>query len=85
MKLQSGKGGSAECGGAVIKHSHHFSHSRVFGKLLYDLRLCEFFEKAWWAVTWASTQLLPISPIFRRNLLLLTEYSLTSPQSIKAQ
>ena len=32
MKWQSGKGGSAGCSGAVIKHSLTFSHSRVFGK-----------------------------------------------------
>ena len=85
MKWQSGEGRSAECSGAVIKYSPHFLHSRVFGKPLHDLRLFEFFEVAIWAVTWAFAQLQPISPIFHCNLLLLTEYSLTSPQSIKAQ
>ena len=85
MNWQRGKGGSAECGGAVIKHYPHFSHSRVFGKPLHDLRLSELSEMAWWAATWAFTQLQPISPIYRCNLLLLTECSPTSPPSIKAQ
>ena len=30
-KWRSGKGGSAECGGAVIKHSPHFSHKGFLG------------------------------------------------------
>jgi len=55
------------------------------GNRFRDLRLSEFSEMAWWAVTWAFAQLQPISPIFCHNLLLLTEYSPTSPQSIKAQ
>ena len=37
MKWQKGKGRSAGCGGAVIKHSPTFSHSRGFGKLLLRL------------------------------------------------
>ena len=44
MKWQSGKGGSAGCGGTVIKHSPHFSHLRVFGKPLHNLRLSAFSE-----------------------------------------
>ena len=63
----------------------HLLHSRVFGKPLHDLRLSEFSQQAWWAVTWAFVQLQPASPIFRHNLLLLTEYLPTSPQSIMAQ
>ena len=52
------------CGGAVIKHSPHLSHSRVFGKPLHDLCLSKFSEMAWWAVTWAFAQLQPVMPIF---------------------
>ena len=85
MKWQSGKGGRVGYGGAVIKHSPHLSHSRVFGESLHDLRLSAFSETAWWAVTWAFMQLQPVSPIYRRKLLLFTEYSLTSPPSVMAQ
>ena len=63
----------------------HLLHSRVFGKPLRDLRLSEFSEMAWWAVIWAFAQLQPISPIYRRNLLLLTEYSSTSSPFVTAQ
>ena len=42
--------------------------------------LSEFPQAAWWAVIWAFAQQQPISPIFRRNLELHTEYSLTSLQ-----
>jgi len=55
------------------------------GNRFRDLRLSEFSEMAWWAVTWAFAQLQPISPIYRRNLLLLNEYSLTSQSSAMAQ
>ena len=85
MKWQSGKGGSTGCGGAVIKHSPHLSHLRVFGKPLHDLCLSEFFATTWWAVTWAFAQLQPVSPIYRRKLLLLIEYSPTSLPSVTAQ
>ena len=85
MKGQSGKDGSVGCGGVVIKHSPHLSHLRVFGKPLLDLRLSEFSATAWWAVTWAFAQPQLVLPIYRHNLLLLTEYLLTSPPSVTAQ
>ena len=85
MKWQSGKGGGVGCSGAVIKHSPHLLHLRGFGKPLHDLRLSTFSKMTWWAVTWAFVQLQPVSLIYHRNLLLLTEYSLTSPPSVMAQ
>ena len=54
------------------------------GNRSHDWRLSEFSATARWVVTWAFAQLQPVSPIYRRNLLLLIEYSLTSLPSIMA-
>ena len=80
-KWQSGKGGSAECSDAVIKKLYPPFAFKGFGKPHNaDLHPSEFSKAACWAVIWASAQLRPISPIFRCNLVLHTEYSPTSSQ-----
>ena len=76
-----GKVGARSAVPQLQRNHTHFSHSRVFGKPHHiDLRPSEFPKATWWAITWASAQLQPISSTFRRNLLLHTEYSPTPAQ-----
>ena len=85
MKWQSGKDGSVGCGGVVIKHSPTLRIRGFLGNRSHDLRLSEFFATARWAVTWAFAQPWPVSLIYLRNLLWLTEYSLASLLTVTAQ
>ena len=55
------------------------------GNRSHDWSLSEFSATSSWAITWAFAQPRPVSPIYLRNLLWLTEYSSTSPPTVMAQ